>query len=66
MADDGASLYVVNYFSNSVSKIRTHDMVEIQELSTGVHPIGITYDADSRRVWVSNYQGSIQVFEDRG
>jgi hypothetical protein len=39
-------------------------MVELEEHSTGTNPIGITYDAASREIWVANYSGSIQVFTD--
>ena len=39
-------------------------MVELEEHRTGLNPIGITYDPDSREVWVSNYSGTIQVFSD--
>lgn len=64
LSDDGTALYVVNYNSNTMSKVRTADMVEIEEHPTNTHPIGITYDPATRQVWVSNYSGTIQVFED--
>lgn len=65
ISDDGTALYVVNYNSNTMSKVRTVDMVEIEEHPTWSKPIGITYDAATREVWVSAYSGSIQVFADR-
>ncbi len=58
----GDSLYVVNYHSDTVSKIRTADMVEVQELGVAHHPIGVTYDAETGNVWVSSYSGAITVF----
>lgn len=64
ISDDGSALYVVNYNSSTMSKVRTEDMVELVELETGINPIGITYDAATREVWVSNYSGTIQVFTD--
>lgn len=64
IADDGASLYVVNYQDGTVSKVRTSDMAVIQTVYSGVHPVGITYDADTRQVWVANYAGSLRVFRD--
>lgn len=64
ISDDGTALYVVNYNSGTVSKVRTEDMTEVQEVRAGYHPIGITYDPANRQVWVSNYGGTIQVFED--
>jgi hypothetical protein len=56
---------VVNYDSNTVSKVRTSDMKVIQVVNTNAPPIGITYDAPSKTVWVCCYSGSIMVFDDR-
>ena len=64
LSDDGTALYVVNYNSNTMSKVRTSDMVELEEHPTGHHPIGITYDAATRQVWVSPYGGPIQIWVD--
>jgi YVTN family beta-propeller protein len=64
ISDDGTALYVVNYFSNTMSKVRTADMVEVEEFGTWSKPIGITYDAPTREVWVSSYSGAIEVFVD--
>lgn len=61
---NGAYLYVVNYLSNTLSKIRTADMSVVEQHKTNHHPIGITYDADQRTIWVACYSGSIMVFED--
>jgi DNA-binding beta-propeller fold protein YncE len=33
-------------------------------LYTGVNPVGITYDPDTRQVWVANYAGTLRVFTD--
>ena len=66
LAPDGRSLYVVNYESQTVVKVRTRDMVVIQRLTTrGVHPVGIDYDAKTRTVWVACYRGTIERFADR-
>ena len=65
ISDDGTALYVVNYNSNTISKVRTSDMVESEEHPTWPKPIGITYDAATREVWVSAYSGAIQVFADQ-
>lgn len=62
ISDDGTALYVVNYNSNTLSVVRTEDMVEVAEYSTNFRPIGVTYDAATRQVWVANYSGTIQVF----
>lgn len=64
MSSDGEVLYVVNYDSNTMSKVLTDTMEEVQELRTAEKPIGITVDPVSSNVWVSNYSGVIQIFED--
>jgi YVTN family beta-propeller protein len=65
IATDGLSLYVVNYLSDTVTKLRTSDMSVLQTVQTGVHPVGITYDATTGDVWVAVYTGQILVFADR-
>ena len=62
---DGLALYVVNYESGTVTKLRTSDMKELQTVSACYHPIGITYDRATRRVWVACYTGTIRVYDDR-
>ena len=64
VAADGRSLYVVNYESGTVSKLRTSDMSTLQTVDACYHPIGITYDRLTRRVWVACYTGSIRVYND--
>jgi YVTN family beta-propeller protein len=65
LTDDGDSLFVVNYHDGTVSKIRTSDMSLLQTEYSGYHPVGLTYDPDTRQVWVANYGGSLRVFQDR-
>jgi YVTN family beta-propeller protein len=65
ISEDGTSLYVVNYEDAALTKIDTAKMKVIQTLETGFHPVGITYDAATRSVWVANYSGSLWVYEDR-
>jgi YVTN family beta-propeller protein len=65
IADDGKAIYVVNYESGTVSKLRTRNLEVLQTIPACYHPIGITYDATTRRVWVACYGGSILVFDDR-
>ena len=65
VSTDGTALYVVNYQSNTVTKLRAGDLATLQSVSTGVNPIGITYDATTGDVWVAVYTGEILVFADR-
>lgn len=64
MAMMGNYLYVVNYFSNTLSKVRASDMEVIETVPTKAKPIGITTDAEAQTVWVSCYSGNIMVFQD--
>lgn len=64
LAADGRALYVVNYESGTVTKLRTSDMAPLQTIEACFHPIGITYDRATRRVWVACYTGSIRVYND--
>ena len=64
LADDGESLYVVNHVDGTVSKVRTADMALLQTERSGVHPVGITYDTATQRIWVANYAGSLSIFQD--
>lgn len=65
LAADGRALYVVNYESGTVTKLRTSDMKALQTIDACYHPIGITYDRMTRRVWVACYTGTIRVYDDR-
>lgn len=59
---DGSSLFVVNFRSGTLSKVRTSDMKVIQNIKVCVEPIGVTYDSETSRTWVACYGGSIKVF----
>jgi DNA-binding beta-propeller fold protein YncE len=65
IAPDGRALYVVNYDSGTVSKVRARDLKVLQTLDACHHPIGITYDEPTRRVWVACYTGTIRIYRDR-
>ena len=64
ISSDGTSLYVVNYTSDTVSKVRTSDFKVLQKLKVCNEPIGITYEPIHKRVWVACYGGSIKVFSE--
>ena len=64
MSLDGTALYVVNYLDDVLAKVRTSDMTVIQQVPTGDRPIGVTLDAQTSRIWVANYSGSLLVFAD--
>jgi YVTN family beta-propeller protein len=64
ISPDGRYLYVVNYMSNTMSKLRTSDMRVVQTVATKADPIGITYDAGTNNVWVACYSGALMVFRE--
>ena len=64
IAPDGRAVYVVNYESGTVSKVRASDLRVLQTVPACYHPIGITYEPVTRRVWVACYGGQIRVYDD--
>ena len=61
---DGSAIYVANYDSSTVTKLRADDLSELDSAPTDHHPIGITYEPTTGTVWVACYGGSILVFPD--
>ena len=57
-------MYSVSYESCTVTKLRTSDLLAVDEVVTYHHPIGITYEPTRKSVWVACYGGSILVFDD--
>lgn len=64
LSSDGTALFVVNYESDTVSRVRTSDLEVLETVAVDHHPIGIAYDAGTRRIWVAAYGGSLTVFDD--
>jgi YVTN family beta-propeller protein len=64
ISSDGSALYVVNYTSNTISKVRASDMKILQKINVCKEPIGVTYEPLNKRVWVACYGGAIKVFSD--
>lgn len=62
ISSDGSALFVVNYTSNSISKVRTSDLKTLQTINACSEPIGVTFDVPTQRTWVACYGGSIKVF----
>ena len=63
ISSDGTALFVVNFKSGTLSKVRTSDLKVLQTIKVCAEPIGITYDAPTSRTWVACYGGSIKVFD---
>lgn len=64
LSPDENYIYVVNYFANTFSKIRTDSMKVVEVVPTGNHPIGITANWQTAEVWVACYEGKLEVFKD--
>lgn len=62
ISSDGSALFVVNFKSDTVSKVRTSDMKVIQTIKVCNEPIGVTYDSSTNRTWVACYGGALKVF----
>jgi len=66
ISTDGSALFVVNYDSNTMTMLRSDNLQVIQNVRTGTHPVGITYDGTTGRVWVAVYTGALMVFNTVG
>lgn len=64
-ADDGKSLFVVDYHPGTVVKLDARNLKQLQSKYLGYHPIGVTYDNKTNKVWVSGYGGSVWVLKDK-
>lgn len=62
ISSDGSALFVVNFKSDTVSKVRTSDMKVLQTIKVCNEPIGVTYDSLTNKTWVACYGGSLKVF----
>jgi YVTN family beta-propeller protein len=64
ISSDGSALYVVNYTSDTISKVRSSDLKVLETKRVCDEPIGVTYENINKRVWVACYGGAIKVFDD--
>jgi YVTN family beta-propeller protein len=62
ISSDGTALFVVNFNSDTISKLRASDMKLMQTLNACNEPIGITYDAPTGNTWVACYKGQVKVY----
>jgi YVTN family beta-propeller protein len=62
ISSDGSSLFVVNFNSDTISKVRTTDMKVLQTIAACNEPIGITYDAPTNNTWVACYKGQVKIY----
>ena len=65
ISSDGTALFVVNFVSNTISKVRTSDMKVFQNIKACNEPIGITYDSPTSRTWVACYGGAIKIYDNK-
>ncbi|MCX6439366.1 MAG: YncE family protein [Actinobacteria bacterium] len=65
ISSDGTALFVVNFVSDTISKVRASDMKVIQNIKVCNEPIGITYDSPTSRTWVACYGGAIKIFDNK-
>jgi len=63
ISGDGSALFVVNFSSGTVTKLRSSDLSKVQTIKVCKEPIGITYDNATNRTWVACYEGSVKVFQ---
>jgi YVTN family beta-propeller protein len=63
ISGDGSALFVVNFTSGTVTKLRSSDLSKVQRIKVCKEPIGIAYDNETNRTWVACYEGSVKVFQ---
>ena len=63
ISGDGSTLFVVNFKSGTMTKIRAADLSKVETIKVCQEPIGVTYDNESNRTWVACYKGSIKVYQ---
>ena len=59
---DGSHLFVVNYKSDTMSRVRTSDMKVTQNIKVCNEQIGITYDLPTGNTWIACYKGQIKIY----
>ncbi len=59
MTPDGTHLYVANYLSNTVVKIRIKDMKIISKITTNPKPISLSWNSESSRLYVASYEENV-------
>jgi YVTN family beta-propeller protein len=62
ISSDGSTMFVVNFKSDTMSKVRTSDMKVLETIKACNEPIGITYDAPTNNTWVACYKGQIKIY----
>jgi YVTN family beta-propeller protein len=65
ISSDGSALFVVNFKSDTLSKVRASDMKVLQTIKVCNEPIGVTYDSSTNQTWVACYGGSLKVFANK-
>ena len=65
ISSDGTALFVVNFFSGTISKVRTNDMKILQTIPVCKEPIGVTYDSLTSNTWVACYTGQIKIYANK-
>lgn len=65
ISSDGSALFVVNFESGTVSKLRASDLTVLQKIKVCRQPIGVTYDETTSRTWVACYLGQIKIFDNK-
>lgn len=62
ISSDGSTIFVVNFKSNTMSKVQTNDMKVLETIRACAEPIGVTYDVPTGNTWVACYKGQIKIY----
>jgi DNA-binding beta-propeller fold protein YncE len=56
MAFDGVNIWISNFASNTVTKLRAKDGTMLGTFAVGSNPVGLAFDGAN--IWVANQQNS--------
>jgi DNA-binding beta-propeller fold protein YncE len=65
ISSDGTALYIVNYGSGTLSKVRASNMKRVQNLYACPKPIGVAFESVNQRTWVACYGGLIKIYKNK-
>jgi len=65
ISSDGSALFIVNYGSGTLSKVRTSTMKRVQNVYACPKPIGVSFESVHQRTWVACYGGLIKVYRNK-
>ncbi|MFN8076409.1 MAG: YncE family protein [Kineosporiaceae bacterium] len=64
LSGDGSALFVVNYESSTITRLRASDLEVVETVATQRHTIALGYAAAASQLWVGQVDGTLDVYGD--